>query len=137
MAFSALFLLCACLFSGLACLQSEGAQLFTGLGERQLTFPEETLPGSGFPHAALGRSQPALSILRPRALPGPEQSSHPLLYHPGLGKRLYFRMSQKYILCKVQKSAVFSFRKRLWDAGLTWVIRGQERSEGSSGVWVV
>lgn len=41
-----------------------------------------------------------------------------LLYYLGLGKCLYFRMSLKYILCKVQKSGVFSFWWRLGDSGL-------------------
>lgn len=117
-----------CLFVFRAGLPAvRGTQLFPGLRERRLAFPEETLLQVASPMKHLDSLSPSFSSHAFWHCQAPSRVLCSLLYYLGLGKCLYFRMSQKYILCKVQKSGVFSFRWRLGDSGLG-AVRGQERS---------
>lgn len=85
MAFSALFLLCA-RFSGLACLQSEGAWLLPELRERRLIFPEETLPARLLRPCSTWAASAHPFHPTSSGPAGPEQNSHPIAFLPGSGE---------------------------------------------------
>lgn len=122
MTFSALLLLWACSLILLAwhiCLQAEVARLLQKLRERSVTSPEETVSPARleglavcFSHAALGQPQPLLSIPSPSGSSQTMSRVHiPSLTTWGLGKCLYFGVSQKYIFVQSAEEWSFFFRE--------------------------
>lgn len=123
-------------FPGLSAYSQRGPAVSRTQGEATDLSRGNSLAGC-FPRAALGQPQPILSIPRPLALPGPEQTSHLTALLPGSGEMSVLEdVTEIHFVQSAEEWCLF-FPVETGGI-LGWVHDQRSGKElGSPGMWVV